>query len=366
MKALFGLARPVLMALDPETAHGATIKALRLLPPGPAPADDPALAVEAFGLRFPNPVGMAAGFDKNGETPDALLRLGFGFTEVGTITPRPQPGNPKPRLFRLPEDMGVINRFGFNSEGHAAVHARLKARGARGGIVGVNVGANKESTDRTADYVSGVTAFADVATYFTMNISSPNTPGLRDLQQAAALDDLLARAIDARDAAAARFGRKPLLLKVAPDLTEGDLDDIVRVSRDRKIDGMIVANTTIERPASLRSRYAQEAGGLSGKPLFGLATKTLAQVWRRVEGQFPIVGAGGVDSAETAFAKIEAGASLIQLYSSMVFAGPGLVGDIKRGLPGLLKKGRYARLADAVGVAANDWASGKVSANRLG
>ena len=354
------------MALDPEAAHGATIAALRLLPGSGAQADDPRLGVEAFGLRFSNPLGMAAGFDKHGEAPDALLRLGFGFTEVGTITPKPQPGNPKPRLFRLPEDTGVINRFGFNSEGHAAVHARLVARGARAGVVGVNVGANKDATDRAGDYASGIKAFADVATYFTINISSPNTPGLRDLQQAAALDDLLARALEARDRAAEAYGRKPVLLKIAPDLTEGDLDDIVRVARDRRIDGMIVGNTTIERPASLRSSRAHETGGLSGKPLFGLSTKVLAQVYLRAEKQFPIVGAGGISSAETAFAKIEAGASLLQLYSARVFAGPGLIGEIKRGLVERMTQGRYARLADGCGVAAGDWASGKLADKRFG
>ncbi len=365
MNFLFGLAKPFLMGLDPEKAHGATIAALRLMPTRAPLVDDQRLAVDAFGLRFPNPVGMAAGFDKHGEAADALLGMGFGFTEVGTITPRPQPGNPKPRLFRLADDLGVINRFGFNSEGHAAVHKRLAAR-KPAGVVGVNVGANKDAGDRAADYVAGINAFADVASYFTINISSPNTPGLRDLQQAAALDDLLGRVLEARDAATERHGRKPILLKIAPDLTEGDLDDIVRVSRARGIDGMIVSNTTIERPSTLRSPQAREAGGLSGKPLFPLATKVLAQSWLRVEKQFPIVGAGGIDSAETAFAKIEAGASLVQLYSAMVYLGPALVTDIKRGLPALLAKGGYGRVADAVGVRAADWASGKVSATRFG
>jgi dihydroorotate dehydrogenase len=233
------LARPLLFALEPETAHRASILALKAAPLPSMAIEDPRLVTRAFGLEFPNPLGMAAGYDKGGEVPDALLRLGFGFVECGTITPLPQPGNPKPRLFRLSADEGVINRLGFNSEGHAPPHARLTARRGRPGIVGVNVGANKDSSDRAQDYVAGIRAFADVASYFTANISSPNTPGLRDLQQAAALDDLLARVLDARDELAARHGRKPVLLKIAPDLDLGDLDDIVRVARAREIDGLI-------------------------------------------------------------------------------------------------------------------------------
>jgi dihydroorotate dehydrogenase len=322
-------ARPLLLSLDAEAAHRATIAGLKFAPLPKGGADDARLRVEAFGLSFPNPVGMAAGFDKNGEVPDALLALGFGFAEVGTITPLPQPGNPKPRLFRLPSDRGVVNRFGFNSEGAEAVRRRLVARAGRAGIVGVNVGANKEATDRIADYAKGVATFADVASYFTINISSPNTPGLRDLQQAAQLDELLARAIDARDRAPVR---RPLLLKIAPDLALEDLDDIVRVARARKVDGMIVSNTTVSRPATLIDPNAKESGGLSGRPLFELSTRMLAETFRRVEGQFPLVGAGGVDSPETGWAKIEAGATLLQLYSALVFEGIGLVDRIKRGL----------------------------------
>ena len=277
---------------------------------------------------FPNPIGLAAGFDKDGVAPDNLLALGFGFVEIGTVTPRPQSGNPRPRLFRLDRDRGVINRLGFNSAGHARTHANLSRRRA-GGIVGVNLGANKNSADRIADYVSGIEAFADVASYFTINVSSPNTPGLRDLQQAAALDELLSGVLDARDRAPRR---RPLLLKIAPDLSLGELDDIVRVARARDIDGMIVSNTTISRPASLASSQAKESGGLSGRPLFDLSTRMLAETFQRVEGQFPLIGVGGIDGPEAALAKLDAGATLVQLYSALVFDGPELIARIKRGL----------------------------------
>jgi dihydroorotate dehydrogenase len=357
--ALGMLARPLLFALEPERAHRATIAALKLLPLVEGAKSNPCLAVSVFGLDFPNPLGMAAGFDKGGEVADALLRLGFGHVEVGTITPRPQPGNPVPRLFRLARDEGVINRLGFNSEGHAAVHERLMRRRGRG-IVGVNLGANKESADRTADYVAGIDAFADLASYFTVNISSPNTPGLRDLQQAAALDDLVGRVLEARDACAERHGRKPVLVKIAPDLSLAELDDVVRVCRARGVDGMSVSNTTVTRPQDLREQLvAKEEGGLSGRPLFDLATRTLAATYLRVERQFPIVGVGGIDGSETAFAKIEAGAGLLQLYSALVFKGPGLVGAILRGLTDRLVAKGYARVGDATGTTAADWAAGK-------
>jgi dihydroorotate dehydrogenase len=325
---LFQLARPFLHALDPETAHHATLAALQFawLPP-PAP-DDKRLAVSAFGLDFPNPIGLAAGFDKDGVASDNLLALGFGFVEVGTITPRPQPGNPRPRLFRLDRDKGVINRLGFNSAGHAKGRENLARRRAAG-IVGINLGANKDSSDRIADYVAGINAFADLASYFTINVSSPNTPGLRDLQQAAALDRLLSRVIEARERAAVR---RPLLLKIAPDLSFEELDAIVRVARERKIDGMIVSNTTVSRPASLASPRASESGGLSGRPLFELSTRMLAETHRRAEGQFPLIGIGGVDGPEAAMAKLDAGATLVQLYSALVFDGPELIARIKRGL----------------------------------
>ncbi|HEX3494402.1 MAG TPA: quinone-dependent dihydroorotate dehydrogenase, partial [Methylocella sp.] len=252
-------ARPVLFRLDPEGAHEWAIRALKVLqklPRLPARPDDPRLAVRAFGLDFPNPLGLAAGFDKNGEVVDAILRLGFGFTEVGTITPLPQPGQSRPRLFRLSRDEAAINRLGFPSNGHAPVHARLALRAQKPGIVGINLGANKDSRDRPADYARGIAVFADVADYFVINVSSPNTPGLRELQKPGVLDDLLALVLDARDIAAERFGRKPVLLKIAPDVTLAGLDDIVKCARSRKIDGLVVSNTTVSRPTTLRDTSA--------------------------------------------------------------------------------------------------------------
>jgi dihydroorotate dehydrogenase len=344
-------ARPLLRAMDPEDAHALALRALKLAPLPKAVQDDARLAVRAFGLTFPNPVGLAAGFDKHAEVPDALLRVGFGFAEVGTVTPRPQPGNPRPRLFRLNADQAVINRFGFNSEGEAAVLARLAARAARGGIVGLNIGANKATEDRGADYVRLIEAFAPVVSYFTVNISSPNTPGLRDLQQAAALDDLLVRVIAARDRVALRAGDTPVLVKIAPDLTLSELDDVVAVARRRTVDGMIVSNTTIARQRTLRDgKTAQEAGGLSGKPLFALATRMLAETFVRVEGQFPLVGVGGIDSGAAAVAKMRAGANLLQLYSALVFRGLGLVAEIKQALLAALERHEARTLADLVGL----------------
>jgi dihydroorotate dehydrogenase len=344
------LAAPFLRALDPETAHALALAALKRAPlPRPAP-DHEKLRVEAFGLTFPNPVGIAAGFDKNAEVPDQLLRLGFGFVEVGGVTPLPQPGNPRPRLFRLDADAAVINRLGLNSEGAEAVAARLAARANAPGIVGINIGANKDSADRTADYVACIVRLAPFVSFLTVNVSSPNTPGLRNLQQAAALDELLTRVIAARDRAAERAPRRPLLLKIAPDLTLGDLDDVVGIARRHRIDGMIVGNTTISRPPSLREQAkAKEQGGLSGRPLFALSTRMLAETFVRAEGAFPLIGAGGIDSGAAAFAKIKAGASLVQLYTGLVFRGVGLVAAIKRDLVDMLRVGRFGSLADAVG-----------------
>jgi len=355
------LSRPLLRALDPEDAHALAIKALRFMPVPKGAADADELSVRAFGLKFPNPVGLAAGFDKNAQVPDALLRLGFGFVEVGTITPRPQIGNPQPRLFRLEADEGVINRLGFNNDGAAVVHMRLVRRRTAAGIVGVNIGANRDSTDRTEDYARLIETFAGVASYFTVNVSSPNTPGLRDLQQATALDDLLARVLEARERVRSRAGLIPVLLKIAPDLTLPDLDDVVGVARKRRVDGMIIGNTTISRPGSLRDRErAREQGGLSGRPLFKLATRMLAETFVRAEGAFPLIGVGGIDSGATAIAKIKAGATLLQLYTGLVYRGIGVVNEIKADLTAALKRGHRNSLVsmvgtDAAAITAESW-----------
>ncbi len=352
MKSLWPLARPLLLALDPERAHDLTLRALALAPLPVPQADDPRLGVEAFGLTFANPVGLAAGFDKNALLARKAHALGFGFTEVGTLTPLAQPGNAKPRVFRLPGQSGVINRYGFNNQGHAAARARLHRYGSQGGaVLGVNIGANKEAGDRVADYVAGIVALGSLADYFTINVSSPNTPNLRDLQRPAALDDLLARVLGARDAQAEEHGRKPVLLKIAPDLTLAELDDIVKVARDRRIDGMVVCNTTVSRPAAVKAeKHGGESGGLSGRPLFTLSTRVLAKTFLRVERQFPLIGVGGIDGSLAARAKIEAGATLVQVYSALVFRGPGVVGEIKAGLLSHLADG--VSLADLVGTLA--------------
>jgi len=355
------LSRPLLRALDPEDAHALAIKALRFMPTVKGAADADELAVRAFGLKFPNPVGLAAGFDKNAQVPDALLRLGFGFVEVGTITPRAQSGNPQPRLFRLESDEAVINRLGFNNDGAAVVHMRLARRRNAAGIVGVNIGANRDSTDRTEDYARLIETFAGVASYFTVNVSSPNTPGLRDLQQATALDDLLGRVLEARERIRARAGLVPVLLKIAPDLTLPDLDDVVGVARKRRVDGMIVGNTTISRPGSLRDRErAREQGGLSGRPMFKLATRMLAETFVRAEAAFPLIGVGGIDSGATAIAKIKAGATLVQLYTGLVYRGIGVVNEIKADLTAALKRGHRNSLVsmvgtDAAAITAESW-----------
>jgi dihydroorotate dehydrogenase len=355
------LARRVLHILDPEDGHRLALRALNLAPLRRS-VDAPALAVSAFGLRFPNPVGVAAGFDKNAEAADAVLRAGFGFAEIGTVTPLPQAGNPRPRLFRLSADEAVINRMGFNNDGHVAVRARLAARRG-GGIVGVNIGANKDAQDRAADYLAGIAAFAGLASYFTVNVSSPNTPGLRDLQQRAALDDLLSRVLAARDLNPA-VAKTPVLLKIAPDLALGDLDDAVGVARRRGVDGMIVSNTTLARPASLGERAtAQEAGGLSGRPLFPLATRMLAETFVRVESAFPLIGVGGIHSGETALAKIRAGATLVQLYTGLVYGGLSLANEIKQHLADAVRSDQAGSIAKLIGrdaqrLTAEPWPAG--------
>ena len=361
IRAFDAFSLPLLRWFDPEDAHRLAIQGLRLLPPMRARPDDAKLAVRAFGLNFPNPVGMAAGFDKSAEAPDSLLRLGFGFVEIGTVTPKPQAGNPRPRLFRLERDEAVVNRMGFNNDGAEAVLRRLAGRAHQGGIVGVNVGANKDSTDRVADYVKLIETFAPVASYFTVNVSSPNTPGLRNLQQAAALDDLLAKVIDARERVRQNAGDSPVLLKIAPDLSLAELDDVVHIARSRRVDGMIVANTTVARPSTLREQSrASEQGGLSGRPLFRLSTRMVAETYVRAEGAFPLVGVGGIDSGGAALTKIRAGASLIQLYSSLIYKGLGLVDDIKNDLAStLLRTGRDSLAeivgADAAAITAEEW-----------
>jgi dihydroorotate dehydrogenase len=361
IRAFDAFSLPLLRWFDPEDAHRLAIQGLRLLPPIRPRPDDPKLAVRAFGLNFPNPVGMAAGFDKSAEAPDALLRLGFGFVEIGSVTPKPQAGNPRPRLFRLERDEAVINRLGFNNDGADAVLRRLANRAHLAGIVGVNVGANKDSSDRTADYVRLIETFAPVASYFTVNVSSPNTAGLRNLQQAAALDDLLAKVIDARERVRQNAGDSPVLLKIAPDLTLNELDDVVHIARSRRIDGMIVGNTTITRSSTLREQSrAKEQGGLSGRPLFRLSTRMVAETYVRAEGAFPLIGVGGIDSGCAALTKIRAGASLIQLYSSLIYKGLGLVDSIKADLAStLLRTGRDSLSeivgADAATITAEDW-----------
>jgi len=349
LASLFHLARPLIHRMDAEKAHRMTVMALASAPALKPAADDPVLTSEAFGLSFPNPVGLAAGFDKHAEAIDGALGLGFGFVEVGGVTPLPQPGNPQPRVFRLAEDAAVINRYGLNSEGMEAVARRLAARRGRRGLVGVNLGANKDSADREQDYAVLARRLAPLADFLTVNVSSPNTPGLRNLQAESALDDLLARTLAARDEAAAGGAPTPVLLKIAPDLTLPELDGMVAVARRRGLDGMIVSNTTVARPATLRSAARTETGGLSGKPLFAASTQILAETFLRVEGQFPLIGVGGIDSAEAAFAKIRAGATLVQLYSALVYKGPGLVREIKAGLASQARRAGLPRLTALIG-----------------
>lgn len=339
---LFDLARPALFAIDPERAHRLTVRALALAGRRGPPAAG-ALAVDVAGLGFPNPLGMAAGFDKDAEVPDQLLGLGFGFAEVGSITPRPQAGNPRPRLFRLVEDRAVINRMGFNNGGAEVARDRLVRRAGRPGIVGINVGANKDSEDRIADYVAMTRVMAPLASYLAVNISSPNTPGLRALQDEGALTGLLDAVIEARGTAG-----PPVFLKVAPDLESADIDAIARIALDRKLGALIVSNTTITRPALL-SANARETGGLSGAPLRDLAQQRLRDFRKATGGAIPLVGVGGIASAEDAWARIRAGASLVQLYSAMVYGGPGLPRRILRGLEALMRRDGFASIAEAVG-----------------
>ncbi|MGI8931369.1 MAG: quinone-dependent dihydroorotate dehydrogenase [Sphingomicrobium sp.] len=339
---MYRLLRPLMFALDAEVAHRATIGALKRVPPRPLPVFAPELAGEVAGLRFPSPVGLAAGFDKDGEVPDAMLGLGFGFVEVGTLTPRPQAGNPTPRLFRLKHDQAVINRMGFNNGGQGAALERLKGRERRG-VLGINIGANKDSENRIADYAAGVRTMAPVADYLTINISSPNTPGLRSLQAGGELDELLAAVREAR-----LPDGPPVFLKVAPDLDPGDHQPIVRAAIDRGIDALIVANTTVSRPL-LTSQHRRESGGLSGRPLKALALDQLRIFHGEAGGALPLIAVGGIESADDAWARILAGASLVQLYSALVYEGPGLARRIADGLASQLRTAGMSSIAEAVG-----------------
>jgi dihydroorotate dehydrogenase len=347
--SLHGAATWALRSLDPEDAHRWAIRGLKL---GLGPAggrDDPILATTVAGLILPNAVGLAPGFDKDAEVFGPMLRAGFGFVECGTVTPRPQAGNPRPRLFRLTEDRAVINRMGFNNQGLEAFAERLAARGAQGvsGIIGANIGANKDSEDRIGDYVTGLTRLWGLASYFTINISSPNTPGLRALQTKAALEELLGRLADARDALPVA-GRAPMFLKVAPDLEAGEVETMVDACLAQGVAGIIVSNTTVSRPA-LASRFAGETGGLSGAPLTELSTRVLREFAEASAGRLSLIGVGGIGSGADAYAKIRAGASAVQLYSALVFEGPGLVGRIKRELAERLRSDGFASIGAAVG-----------------
>jgi dihydroorotate dehydrogenase len=338
--ALYPLVRPLAFALDAERAHRLTIRALRALPPGEPAGEDPRLAIRVAGLDFPNPVGLAAGFDKDAEVHRQMLGFGFGFVEVGTLTPRPQAGNPKPRLFRLAEDRAVINRMGFNNGGYEAARARLAGR--RRGLVGVNISANKDSADRIADYSAGVREMAQFAAYLTINVSSPNTPGLRALQDKGALAELLAAIGEARS------GDAPVFLKLAPDLETDEIDDVARAAIEAGVDALIVGNTTLARPP-LRSKHRDEAGGLSGAPLKGLALQALKDFRSATGGALPLIAVGGIENGVDAYARIRAGASLIQLYTALVYQGPGVAGAIAGELKTLLRRDGFATLAEAVG-----------------
>ncbi|MEP3280116.1 MAG: quinone-dependent dihydroorotate dehydrogenase [Stappiaceae bacterium] len=361
-KLLDRLALRTLHKLDAETAHNLTIKALSAgLVPASQRKPDSALAASVCGLDFPNPLAVAAGFDKNAQVPDALLKLGLGFAEVGTVTPRPQSGNPRPRVFRLPEDNAVINRFGFNNVGREQVHERLLRRLDRAGIVGVNVGANKESKDKVADYVSGIHFFADVASYFTVNISSPNTAGLREMQDKDMLNALLSSVIIARDEMTRHYGRKvPVFLKIAPDLDDQQLSDICREVQMNMVDGLIVSNSTTSRDGLKNTKSGKQSGGLSGRPLFRRSTMVLAKARSIVGADFPIIGVGGIDSGETAWTKITAGANLLQLYTGLTYCGLGLIDEILDYLAAKVKDQGLSNLQEAVGRNVEDWASGEL------
>jgi dihydroorotate dehydrogenase len=341
--SLYSLAQPLVFALDAERAHRLTIRALKLMPVRRPPDFPASLRTRVAGLEFATPIGLAAGFDKDAEVPEQMLGLGFGFVEVGTVTPKPQAGNPKPRLFRLRQDRAVINRMGFNNHGQAAAFQRLLDCTLVHGPIGVNIGANKDSADRIADYVDGVRAMSPVARYLTINISSPNTPGLRQLQDEGALSALLSAVQEVRDPKG-----PPIFLKVAPDLGEGEPDQIVRVAIQHRVDAIIVANTTVSRPP-LKSRRGTEVGGLSGGPLKPLASKALREFRAASGGEIPLIGVGGIATAEDAWERIRAGASLVQLYTAMVYEGPGIARRIAHGLAERVRAAGFANIAEAIG-----------------
>jgi dihydroorotate dehydrogenase len=350
LSLIHNAATGALRLIDPEAAHIAALWGLRLgLGPHSRADRFPRLRTKLCGLDAPNPIGMAAGFDKNCTAPDALLRAGFGFVECGTATPRPQEGNPRPRIFRLREDRAIVNRLGFNNKGLDVFVDRFAARAARGGIVGANVGANKDSADRAADYVLGMGRVWSNASYVTANISSPNTPGLRGLQERGALEDLLGRLRQARAPLEAAHGRRPLFLKVAPDLDERAIGDIAELACAYSLDALIVSNTTLQRPPHLTSVHRDEAGGLSGQPLFHISTEVLRLFAQALGGRLPLIGAGGVESGATALAKIKAGASAVQLYSALIYAGPGLVASILNELDGLLAAEGVDSISEMIG-----------------
>jgi dihydroorotate dehydrogenase len=358
LELAFGLARPLLNALDPEQAHELTLRSMEAgIHPRSSAPDDGRLAASVWGLAFPNPLGIAPGFDKDARVAGPVLAMGLGFAEIGTVTPRPQGGNPRPRVFRLARERALINRLGFNNGGHAAALARLQRHPPQG-IVGVNVGANKDAPDRAADYVEGIRCFTDVAGYFCVNVSSPNTPGLRDLQAPAALDELLARVLAARaELVAAGKPRRPIVVKLAPDVAEADLEPVVGVLASRGVDGIAVGNTTLSRFGVSEGAASGQAGGLSGRPLFHRATVMLARVHRLTRGAIPLIGIGGIDSGATAIVKIEAGATLLQLYTGLVFEGPGLVARIKRDLVQHAEREKLSRIGEATGRRAEEWAA---------
>lgn len=338
--SLADLGAGLLRRLDPETAHGLAIQALKSAPLRKPVADDPILATTVAGLSLSNPIGLAAGLDKNAEALGGLSRLGFGFVECGSVTPLAQAGNPKPRLFRLSEDKAIINRMGFNNAGLDAFANRLSTR-PPATVIGANLGANKDTEDRVADYVLGLKRLAGLGNYFTINISSPNTPGLRALQGRAALDDLLGRVAEARPAAT------PVFLKIAPDLTEAEIVLIVEAAIAHGIDALIVSNTTLDRPASLRSAFAGESGGLSGAPLRDLAQAALIHAARASQGRLPLIGVGGIASGADAYARIRAGACAVQIYSALIYDGPGLIATIKRDLATRLRADGFTSVAEA-------------------